>query len=135
MSEPRLETPPFEVSATPSVDDEHAKALAILMASPEVEVIARILANLDPKRLGFAICRLDTLEFEEAQHYREHAVRAIHSLNSEHVDEAIDAAAQVYALKTYGLTFDSLSDHKRVFCAHAARAMCNRFTQSLRGAR
>lgn len=129
----RLETPPLESLGPPPADDDaRSTALAQLMASPEVNAIARILANVQRKRLGFtSVFDLESLAPEEIQHYREQAVIAIRSLNTEHVDQAIDAAAQMYALKTYGLTFDSLSDNKRVFCAHAARAICNRFRRSL----
>lgn len=135
--EPQLETPPLaDATVVEHPDAARSRELVNLMASPEVEVIGRMFANIERKRLGLAsVLRLDTLEPEETQHYREQAVIAIRALNSEHVDSAIDAAAQMYALKTYGLTFDSLSDNKRVFCAQAARAICNRFRRSLSGQR
>lgn len=134
MSELRLETPPLEVVGARLADDASAKALALLMASPEVEVIGRMLCNIERKRLGLnSVLRLDTLEPEATRYYREHAVMAIRLLDTEHADAAIDSAALVYAMKTYGLTPDSLSDNRRVFCAQAARAICNAFKHSLSG--
>ena len=131
----RLETPPLESLGTPPADDNaRSSALALLMASPEVEVIGRMLANIERKRLGFAsILRLENLEPEETEYYRERAVMAIRLLDREQEDEAIFCAAKGYAIKTYDCTLEALSPHKQFFCVWVARAMCKMFTTTLSG--
>lgn len=127
MSELRLETPPLE-------DAEADASVSQLMASPEVEVIGRMLCNIERKRLGLnSVLRLDTLEPEATRHYREQAVMAIRSLDPEHVDAAVDAAASVMAQKLYGVSLDGLGDIARVFCVRVSRAICNAFKHSLSG--
>ena len=132
--EARLETPPLEVIGHEHPDTIRNQELARLRVSPEVEVIGRMLANIERKRLGFAsVLRLENLEPEETQHFREAAVLAIRMLDREQQDEAIYAAAKMYAIRTYGCGLDGMSDHKKGFCVWVARAVCNIFRHTMSG--
>ena len=130
----RLETPPLEVIGHEHPDTIRNQELARLRVSPEVEGIGRMLANIERKRLGFrSILRLDSLEPEETEHFRERAMMAIRMLDREQEDEAIFCAAQGYALKTYDCALSALSPHKQFFCVWVARTMCKMFTTTLSG--
>jgi len=115
-------------------DDVRREALAALFKSPEVEIIGRTLANIERQRIGlWPILALEDLEREEAHYYREHAVRAIRTLNQQDIDEAIYIGAKLYAEKAWSAGFEGLSEHRKGHCVWAVRSIVNMFGHVLSG--